>query len=69
MIEQRTPRDRTLRRHLRDQATIDHLVREVYDGRRFDPGIVHEATTGTGLPVEEQVRKQWGPHMGGLPVF
>jgi hypothetical protein len=29
----------------------------------------HAATTQSGLTVEEQVRKKWGPHMGGLASF
>jgi hypothetical protein len=23
----------------------------------------------TGLPVEDQVRKEWDPRKGGLPIF
>jgi hypothetical protein len=26
-------------------------------------------TTSTGLPVEDQVRKEWDPRKGGLPTF
>jgi len=30
----------------------------------------HSATTGSGLSVEGQIRKQWDPTIGrGLPVF
>jgi hypothetical protein len=29
----------------------------------------HDPTTDTGLPVEEQIRKEWNPRRGGLPVF
>ncbi len=30
---------------------------------------VHSPETDTGLPVEEQIRKEWDPHKdGGLPT-
>ena len=33
-------------------------------------GRKHSATTGSGLSVEGQVRKEWDPGLGrGLPVF
>jgi hypothetical protein len=64
-------RGRTQRRHVRDKATIDHLVQDVYE-----PKVPEEAehttrspTTSSGLPVEDQVRKEWDPRKGGLPTF
>jgi hypothetical protein len=52
----------------RDKATIDHLVQEVYEDKP-EQGGVQSPTTNTGLPVEEQVRKEWDPKKGGLPTF
>ena len=40
----------------------------VDDAEASDPG-VKSPVTGTGLPVEEQVRKEWDPkRSGGLPT-
>ena len=65
-----TAADRAARRHRREQATIDRLVKGVRkpvipenDSASSDP------MTSTGLPVEDQVRKEWGPDKGGLPTF
>lgn len=64
------PRGRTQRRHLRDKSVIDHLVEQVSEkGSRDEPHTVHSPTTADGTPVEEQVRKEWGPDKGGLPTF
>ncbi len=65
---------RSIEKHLRrwrnrDRAPSDDLPNDVAkeaaaDGRR------HSATTGSGLSVEGQVRKEWDPTLGrGLPVF
>ena len=51
-----------------DKATIDHLVEEMYEDR-VEEGRVQSPTTDNGLPVEGQVRKEWGPKKGGLPIF
>jgi hypothetical protein len=65
-----TARGRAQRRHVRDKATIDHLVRDVYEPEAPDEKhTVRSPTTSTGLPVEDQVRKEWDPRQGGLPVF
>ena len=62
--------DRTAKRHIREKAVIDHLVKEGYDPKPAEgEPTVHDPNTSTGLPVEEQVRKEWDPHKGGLPVF
>ena len=59
------------RRQVRDQATIDHLVHGVYQPKSDNQQrTVRSPTTSTGLPIEEQVRKEWDPRkMGGLPTF
>src|SRR4051794_10293734 len=51
-------RERTQRRHVREKATVDHLVRDVYEPKPPDEEHrVRSPTTSTGLPVEDQVRK------------
>ncbi|HJZ14115.1 MAG TPA: hypothetical protein VJ251_01465 [Stellaceae bacterium] len=58
------------RRHVREKATIDHLVQEVYEPKTPDEKHTERSpTTSTGLPVEDQVRKEWDPRGGGLPTF
>jgi hypothetical protein len=65
-----TARGRAQRRHVRDKATIDHLVRDLYEPEAPDEKHTERSsTTSTGLPVEDQVRKEWDPRQGGLPVF
>jgi hypothetical protein len=65
----KTP-DRTHKRHAREKATIDHLVQGVSKPTAPDEEHPeHSPTTSTGLPVEEQVRKEWDPRKGGLPTF
>jgi hypothetical protein len=62
--------ERTQKRHVREKATIDHLVQDVYKPKTPDEKHAsHSPTTSTGLPVEDQVRKEWDPRRGGLPVF
>ena len=62
--------ERTQRRHVREKATIDHLVQDVYDPKPPDEKhAAHSPTTSTGLPVEDQVRKEWNSRKGGLPTF
>ena len=41
---------------------------EVYEEKPAE-GHVQSPTTDSGLPVEEQVRKEWDPKKGGLPIF
>ena len=63
-------RGRTQRRHVREKATIDHLVRDVYEPKTLDKEhTARSPTTSTGLPIEDQVRKEWDPRKGGLPTF
>jgi hypothetical protein len=63
-----TPKDKDQQKKQRDEATIDHLVAEVYEDKPAE-GHVQSPTTDSGLPVEEQVRKEWDPKKGGLPTF
>jgi hypothetical protein len=58
----------TQRRHKREKTTIDHLVDRVFDDKPAE-GHVQSPTTDSGLPIEEQVRKEWDPKKGGLPTF
>ena len=63
-------RGRTQRRHVREKATIDHLVQNVFEPKASDEEHTSGSpTTSTGLPVEDQVRKEWDPRQGGLPTF
>ncbi len=61
--------DRTMKRHIREKAIIDHLVKDVPDKPAESEPTVHSPNTATGLPVEEQVRKEWNPRKGGLPIL
>ena len=63
-------RERTQRRHVREKATIDHLVQDVYEPKMPDEKHTERSpTTPTGLPVEDQVRREWDPRKGCLPIF
>jgi hypothetical protein len=65
-----TTRGRTQRRHVREKSTIDHLVKDVFEPKTPDKEPTGRSpTTSTGLPVEDQVRKEWNPRKGGLPTF
>jgi hypothetical protein len=59
---------RTRRQHRRGRAIIDHLIDQGIDGKA-PKGSIHSPTTESGQPVEEQVRKEWDPTTGGLPIF
>ncbi|HYZ41187.1 MAG TPA: hypothetical protein VE687_11265 [Stellaceae bacterium] len=61
-------RRRTKKRHVREEATIDHLVRLVY-AKVEEKGMMHSPVTASGLSVEEQIRKEWQPGPGGLALF
>jgi hypothetical protein len=55
---------------VREKATIDHLVEDVFEPKaRDEKQTARSPTTSTGLPVEDQVRKEWDPRKGGLPTF
>jgi hypothetical protein len=64
-------RDRMERRHVREKTIIDHLADTLFDRMPSadDGQMVQKPTTSTGLPVEGQVRKEWNPRKGGLPIF
>ena len=47
-----------------------NLVQNVYEPKAaHQEHAVHSPTTSTGLPVGDQVRKEWDPRKGGLPTF
>jgi hypothetical protein len=56
------------KRHKREKATIDHLAEKLFEPKP-EEGHVQKPTTDSGLPVAEQVRKEWDPKKGGLPTF
>jgi hypothetical protein len=61
---------RTQRRHVREKATIDHLVQDVYEPKAPDEkNTDRSSTTSTGLPVEDQVRKGMGSSQGWASHF
>ena len=64
-------RTATARRHVRDKSVIDHLARNLYQPKKEEEkkGGPPGSKTSTGLSVEDQVRKEWDPRKGGLPVF
>jgi hypothetical protein len=61
--------ERTGRRHVREKATIDHLVHGYKAKAPDERHTEHSSATSTGLSVEDQVRKEWDPRKGGLPTF
>jgi hypothetical protein len=68
-MDQRSIEKHLRRWHRRGKTSSDNLAGQVVketasEGRR------HSATTGSGLSVEGQIRKEWDPTLGrGLPVF
>jgi hypothetical protein len=61
---------RTQKRHVREKAIIDHLAENVYNPKpSAEKHASKNSITATGLPVEDQVRKEWDPRKGGLPTF
>ena len=67
-----TDRNATRRRHVREKSVIDHVARDVVKPSPEPPAEKSDhpnSTAETGLPVEEQVRKEWDPNKGGLPTF
>jgi hypothetical protein len=68
MTKATSSRRRTRKRHVREKATIDHLVRAVFL-KTEERGTTHSPITASGLSVEDQVRKQWHPGLGGLALF
>lgn len=67
MNERKSLRKQTERRHRREKSVIDHLVGG--ETGEANAGSVHGPETPSGRSVQEQVRKEWTPDKGGLPVF
>lgn len=68
-MDQRSIEKHLRRWHRSDKSAGENLSRdgavEVSSGDRR-----HSATTGSGLSVEAQIRKEWDPMRGGgLPTF
>jgi len=63
--------ERAQHRHTREKSIIDHVARNVPKPKVPDnKQSKRSPTTSTGLPVEDQVRKEWDPRKGGgLPTF
>lgn len=55
--------------HRREKSTIDQLVRGVGAEAKDAGGTTHSAFTASGLAIEDQVRKAWGPYAAGLAIF
>lgn len=67
-----TDRKATRRRHIREKSIIDHLARDLFKPPPEPAAEKNDnpkSTTDAGVPVEEQVRKEWDPSKGGLPTF
>ena len=60
---------RVQRQQEREKSIIDHLVRGVHKPKSPEKRPNRSPTTSSGLPVEDQVRKEWDPRKGGLPIF
>jgi hypothetical protein len=68
-MDQRSIEKHLRRWHRRGKTPSDHQVGDLAK-ERIPEGRVHSSTTGSGLPVEGQIRKEWDPKRGGgLPVF
>jgi hypothetical protein len=62
--------ERAQKRHTREKSIIDRLVRNRPKPKPDEKQPLHSPNTPTGLPVEDQVRKEWDPRKGGgLPTF
>jgi hypothetical protein len=62
--------DNPSRRHVREKAVVDRVADKLFEPGSADDGhTVQDPKTSTGLPVEEQVRKEWNPRKGGLPIL
>jgi hypothetical protein len=68
-MDQRSIEKHLRRWHRRGKTAGDDLPRETATDTS-SAGRRHSATTGSGLSVESQVRKEWDSSRGGgLPVF
>jgi hypothetical protein len=49
---------------------VDHLAQNVYKPKpSAEKHASKNSTTATGLPVEDQVRKEWDPRKVAFPRF
>ena len=65
-----TARGRAQRRHVREKATIDHLVRDVYEPKTPDEKHTERRpTASTAKPVEDQVREEWKAALARISRF
>jgi hypothetical protein len=68
-MDQRSIEKHLRRWHRRDKTAGDDLIQQG-DNDPSCGGRKLSATTGSGLSVEGQIRKEWDPARGGgLPVF
>jgi hypothetical protein len=68
-MDQRSIEKYLRRWHRRDKTSGRDLAGEARRDAASE-GRKHSATTGSGLSVEGQIRKEWDPGLGrGLPVF
>lgn len=68
-MDQRSIEKHLRRWHRRDKTGGDDFSGEATKGRAAE-GRRLSATTGGGLSIEGQIRKEWDPTLGrGLPVF
>src|SRR3954453_15727846 len=64
--------EKTRRRHVREKSVIDHVARDLFKpppepaAQKSDKP---KPTTDTGLPIEEQVRKEWARVRAGCRRF
>lgn len=59
---------RVLKRQMREKAVVREAARDV-QRRPASDSQMQSSSTGTGLPVQDQVRKKWNAKKGGLPIF
>ena len=68
-MDQRSIEKHLRRWHRRDKTSGEDFASDVRKQAAAE-GYRHSATTGSGLSVEGQIRKEWDPGLGrGLPVF
>jgi hypothetical protein len=68
-MDQRSIEKHLRRWHRRDRSAGDDLPRDGVSGTSSSERKL-SATTGSGLSIESQIRKEWDPTRGGgLPTF
>src|SRR5689334_12827707 len=58
--------ERAQQRHTRDKSIIDRVARNVPKKVPDNKQPKRSPTTSTGLPVEDQVRKEWDPRKAAV---